>query len=164
MISAEYFSIFFTVVVQSSAVWPAVSRPEVLTGYRIMLGIKDEVLHVLLISHFLLLCLFLILILMFAIFLPVIIPGYRRERGGWFAGAVRSPDPSCFPPGPSLVKRVVGQKLTRKIVSNCDLQWPWSETVRYRGSHQQVLSVSTGSIQTRTQYTGKNSQITYQSL
>ena len=94
-----------------------------LTGYWIMLGIKDEVLHIiadpplpssLLIPHlnpdF----------LMFAIFLPVIIPGYRREGGGWLAGAERSPDSSCFPPGPSLVKRVVGQKLTRKIVSNCE--------------------------------------------
>ena len=101
MISAEYFSIFFTVVVQSSAVWPAVSRPEVLTGYRIMLGIKDEVLHMFLISHFLLLFSFLVLILMFAIFLRVKIPPYRREGGGWLAGGVRSPEPSYFSPAPA---------------------------------------------------------------
>ena len=72
---------------------------EVLTGYWIMLGIKDEVLHIiadpplpssLLIPHlnpdF----------LMFAIFLPVIIPGYRREGGGWLGGVVRSPEASYF--------------------------------------------------------------------
>ena len=105
MISAEYFSIFFTVVVQSSAVWPAVSRPEVLTGYRIMLGIKDEVLHMLLISHFLLLFSFLILILIVAIFLSVRIQGSRREGGGWLAGVVRPPEPSSsssyFSPAPA---------------------------------------------------------------
>ena len=166
MISAECFP-NFTVVDQSSTLY---SLPWWLKDWKCWLDTglcsesKMKFFTSLQIPHFLLLFSFLILILMFAIFLPVRIPGYRRERGGWFAGAERSPDLSCFPPGPSLVKRVVGQKLTRKIVSNCDLQWPWSETVRYRGSHQQLLSVSTGSIQTRTQYTGKNSQITYQSL
>ena len=101
MISAECFSIFSVVVQSSQFSVSAVSRTEVLTGYRIMLGIKDEVLHMLLISHFLLLFSFLILILMFAIFLQLKTPAYRKEGGGWLAGAVRSPEPSYFSPAPA---------------------------------------------------------------
>ena len=86
MISAECFSILYC----------CGSRTEVLTGYWIMLGIKDEFPHMLLISHFLLLFSFLILILIFAIFLSVKIPGYRREGGGWLGGVVRSPEASYF--------------------------------------------------------------------